>query len=180
MNSLVRKLAITGGVAAVLLAAGGTTAATTAHAAGSTALSCVVTGQATGLSLGLPPGGQQNFNYSGSATCAGVLAGHAEAAAHGSIQGSGSCPSGSLATCLAVPPFATISCNINLPDGTSLTDTGGGKLLQVGPLVVVACNDVDSAGTPVHVAATVVFTPATVGTPPVTAVNFDGTATAAG
>jgi hypothetical protein len=175
MNSFVRKLAITGGVAAVLLTAGGTTAATTAHAASPTELHCVVKGTASiSPGLGATPL-PQTFTYTGTASCHGVFAGvviNDGANFLGTISGSGSCTLGSLATCLQAAPPITASLS---DGGASLSSAG--TYAQTGGNITVATTGTDSGGGSVAVAANALFTP--VGTfPPVSSVTFTGSATA--
>jgi hypothetical protein len=181
MKSFIRKLAITGGAAVVLLAAGGSTAHITAQAAGPTALHCAIGGTAS-ISPGLnaPPGSPQTFSYGGSALvhCTGVLAGTAILATDvGTISGSGSCGvtgpgNGSLATCTqTLPP---ISCSISFGAKGSLS--GNGTYVQAGANITVECSGTDSGGGAVTVEANAVF--ATTSPPPVQNVTFVGSASA--
>lgn len=177
MKSIVRRLAITAGAASLLVTAGATTGAIpslTAHAAGATALHCVISGTATiSPGLGAPPGGPQSFSYTGSATCNGVLAGNAVAAKTGSINGSGTCSSGSLVTCAQVgTPF--ISCALSVGGGSA---SGVGTYVQTGANITVECSGTDSGGGAVVTEADAVFTPNPPTQTTVQTVNFDGTAT---
>lgn len=178
MTSIVRRFAIAAGAASLLVTAGvttGTVPALTAHAASATAVNCVVSGSASifpGLNVTPQP---ESFTYGGTATCTGVVNGQAVAAATGSINGSGSCPAGSLATCAGV---GSISYTVSLGVGSV---SGSGVLTQQGPAVEVTGTGTDSGGNLVAVSAAVVFAPSTVSTNlPVTSVTFHGTATAAG
>lgn len=173
MKSLIRKLALTGGAAVILVTAGGTTAHITAHAADVTALHCAIQGTAT-ISPGLSATPQpESFSYTGTAKCNGTLAGViVNATQTGTIFGSGSCTGGSLATCTqALPP---ISC-AGSDAGASFS--ANGTYVQAGADITVECSGTDSGGGAVTVEASAVFTPNPPGVQnPLVNVVFTGTA----
>jgi hypothetical protein len=177
MKSIIRKLALTGGAAVVLLAAG-STAATTVHAASPTAVHCAIGGTASiSPGLGAPPGGPQSFSYSGTALvhCTGVVAGVSILPTDtATISGAGSCSLGSVVTCGQVTP--PISCSISFP-GKGVGLSGNGTYVQTGANITVECQGTDSGGGPVAVEADAVFVTTTPGLP-VSNVTFAGSATA--
>jgi hypothetical protein len=180
MRSFVRKMAVTGGVAAVLLAAGGTTAATTAHAAGATAVVCTVSGTATLTPpLGSVPPTAETFPFAGTAVCHGVIGGVVVTSGSGPITGTGYCLIGSLATCVpGTDPACGTGFNIDYRVAVAGAEalSGCGVLTQQGAFVQVHGT---ANGTDV-VSAHVVFTPPVGALPPYPTVTFTGTTVAAG
>lgn len=171
MKSIIRKLAVTGGAAVILLTAGGTTAHITAHAADVTALNCAITGTAT-ITPGLSELPQfESFSYNGTAKCNGVLGGNpVTALTTGSISGSGTCTLGSLATCAQA--LAPISCSGSDAGGSF---SGAGTYVQAGPDITVECQGTDNLGGGVVIEASAAFATTTPGLP-VQNVTFAGTA----
>jgi hypothetical protein len=181
MNSFVRKLAITGGAAVVLLGVGGTTAATTARAAGATAVTCTFTNGTATITppdLGNVPPVAESFMFAATVTCHGSIGGVTVVNSTGQLTGNGYCASGSLVTCVpGQDPNCAAHDNIDYTVMVPRTEglSGCGVFTQQGVNVAVkgAANGSDA------VAAHAVFT-VPVMPPPYGSATFSGSAHAAG
>ena len=172
-TGLIRRF-VGAGSAASLLAFAGLSSAGVAPVAAQGAAECTVSGSAT-ITPGLDPVPKlQNFSFTGTTTCTGVLNGSAVVNAGGTFGGSGTCQEDSI----EVGAVCNISFTATVA-GVSVVCSASVGYTHVGPFVEVHCqvswSTATASGTGV-IWAHVVFTPNPPVQNPVTTVNFTGVA----